>query len=74
MENDEKYYGGMCEKCCDAGRGKYPKYQELHRDVYTLSPNVFKVHINGMIYSINRSSNARSHHEGRYGVGVDVCG
>ena len=35
-ENDEKD-DGMCEKCCDAGRGNIQvhvdTYKELHRDV-----------------------------------------
>ena len=34
MENDEKY--GMCEKCCDAGRGNIEMFiffKESHQDV-----------------------------------------
>ena len=35
VENDEKY-GGMCERCCDAGRGNIMLilYNDLHRDVH----------------------------------------
>ena len=38
VENDEKY-DGICEKCCDAGRGLFQMYmlmcyKELHRDVH----------------------------------------
>ena len=37
VENGEKYYG-MCEKCCDAGRGNIGTllifYKELHRDAH----------------------------------------
>ena len=57
------------------------KYADILQGVAqgcTLSPNLFKVYINDMIIAgeaaKQRSSEARSHDAGRYGVGVDVCG
>ena len=55
--------------------GEISKYVNILQGVTqgcTLSPNVFKVYINDMISS-SRSSKARSHDGGRYGVGVDVA-
>ena len=72
VEN-EKYYG-MCEKCCDAGRGNIAllRYVDVLQGVAqgcTLAPNLIKVYRNSMIVAVTKSQG-----EGRYGVGIDTCG
>ena len=53
-ENDEKH-DGMCEKCCDAGRGNIQMRFDILQGVAqgcTLSPNLFKVYVNDMIVAV----------------------
>ena len=49
LENDEKD-DGMCEKCCDTGRGNMQVcwYLQGVAQGRTLSPDLFKVYINDM--------------------------
>ena len=52
--NDEKY-DGVCEECCDAGRGNIYQYVDILQGVAqgcTLSRNLFKVYIDDMIVAV----------------------
>ena len=58
--------------------GEIFKYVDISQGVAqgcTLSPNICKlcICINYMIVAVE-AAKARSHDEGKYGVGVDVCG
>ena len=66
----------MCEKCCDAGRGK-SKYVDISHGVAqgcTRSPNLFKAYINDTIVAIKAAKQGVTMDGGRCGVEVDVCG
>ena len=63
---------GMCEKCCYAGRGNI-NYVDILQGVAqgcTVSPNLFKVHTNGLIVAARQESRWGKIR----GVGIDVCG
>ena len=74
VENDENMT--ECARRAVMLDGEISEYVDILQGVaqgFTLSPNLFKVYINGMVVAVE-AAKARSHDGGRYGVGVDACG